>query len=58
MSEANKVGTHGSCVRGSKPQRINLNSVPEPVEGPEPLPLRFGDAFKAYALRGIFVFPR
>ena len=23
MSEANKVGTHGSCVRGSKSQCIN-----------------------------------
>ena len=34
MSEANKVGTHGSCVRAPKPQRLNLNSVPELVEGP------------------------
>jgi hypothetical protein len=41
-------------------------SVPELVDvlltgrekGPEPLPLRFGASFKAYALRGIFAFPR
>jgi len=42
-------------------RRLSLvasESVPELVEGPEPLPLRFGDAFKAYALRGIFAFPR
>jgi hypothetical protein len=35
-----------------------LPSVPELVEGPEPLLLRLGASFKAYALRGIFAFPR
>ena len=27
MSGANKVGTHGSCVRGSKPQYINDSEI-------------------------------
>ena len=28
------------------------------IQVPEPLLLRFGASFKAYALRGIFAFPR
>ena len=45
-----------SKVASQKSQGRSL-SVPELVEGPEPLPFCFDDAFKAYALRGIFAFP-